>query len=176
MVRCLLILALVSNQLLSLGQGAMYICMGSDGTFCLETEPHTCTCCEQGQHEEADHDSNACACFCAQTEAGLISEDEECIPSCEITSSAQSPSTEEAVLINENGCGCVHLMIANGQSLPSPRMTYDSGLELNRQAGLAQPFFIPRNSGSTASLRFTSSAEIAFCKTRLDVCSLIMRC
>lgn len=176
MVRCLLILALVSNQLLSLGHGAMYVCMGSDGTFCLETDPHACTCCEQGKHEKPAHNSSACACSCTQTEVRLVPEDEKCAQSCEIVSSAREPSAEETVVTNEDDCGCVHLLITSGQSIPSPRVTFDSAFELNRHAGLPQLFSMSRSSLCITSIHFTTRAEIAFCKTRLDVRSLVIRC
>ena len=164
MLRCLLILALASNQLLFSGHGGMlYVCMGSDGEFCLETDPETCTCCKDGRHNEADHDTNACSCSCKKRETGLS------------LSECTSAASCETFVTNEYDCGCLHLIISNGQSAPATRMVHSFDLEWNR---FLAAFSLPDDycPACNLSLQSISDTGFAFCKPTLDARSLVMRC
>ncbi len=163
MLRCLLILALASNQLLFSGHGGMYVCMGSDGEFCLETDPETCTCCKDGRHDEADHETDACSCSCKKRETGLS------------LSECPLPASCETIVTNEDDCGCLHLMITNGQSAPATRTAHSFDLEWNRSL---TAFSLPVEYCLACNLSWqsVSNTGFAFCKPTLDARSLVMRC
>lgn len=163
MIRCLLILALASSQLLLTGHGGMYVCMGSDGAFCLETDPETCTCCKDGRHDEADHDTNACSCSCKKREVGLYALE------------GTSPASCETIVTNEDDCGCLHLVITSVQSAPATRTVHSFDLEWNR---CLTAFSLPvdYSPDCNLSLQSLSDTGFAFCKPSLDARSLVMRC
>lgn len=164
MIRCLLILVLTSNQLLFMGHGGMYVCMGSDGSFCcLETDPETCTCCKEGRHDKADHDSNACSCSCTKKESS----------SCAVEST--SATSCETFVTNEDDCDCLHLMITNGQSASATRTVHSFDLEWNRCL-TAVSLFADYCPDCNTSLQRISGNSFAFCKLSLDARSLVMRC
>ncbi len=159
----ILILALASNQLLFSGHGGMYVCMGNDGAFCLEADPETCTCCKDGRHDEADHDTNACFCSCKKREVGLCALE------------GTSPASGETIVTNEDDCGCLHLMITNGQSAPATRTVYSFDLEWNRCL-TAFSLLTDYCPACNTSLQCISDTGFSFCKPNLDARSLVMRC
>lgn len=165
MIRCLLILALASNQLLLTGHGGMYLCMGSDGAFCLETDPETCTCCKEGRHKEADHSSTACSCTCTKKQGSSHAEEENA------TSTRPTCGT---FITNEDECGCLHLIIASDRSTPATRAVHSVKLEWNRS--LAAFSLSDDSPGCIRSLQTAANTGFAFCKPNLDVRSLVMRC
>jgi len=163
MIRCLLILALASSQLLLMGHGGVYVCMGGDGVFCLETDPETCTCCKEGRHEDADHDSTACSCSCTNKEASSRTVKSVPATSC------------DTFVTNEDACGCLHLMIANLQSAPVTRTVHSFDLEWNRSlTAISLPVdYCPV---CNLCLPCLSDTGFALCKPSLDARSLVMRC
>ncbi len=174
MLRCLLIFALASNQLLSSGDGTMYICTGSDGSFCLETDPQTCTCCKQGQHIESEHNADACSCrqveFCKLPDETTRKKSRRTLPAIH-----QAPA-DNHLHNGEDGCGCVHLRVASGESTPVTRVTYNSSSNLSHCAGLH--CLLP-NKNSLASpilTRFIFGIEFALCRKPLDTRGVVMRC
>ncbi len=165
MIRCLLILALVSNQLLLTGQGEMYLCLGGDGAFCLETDPETCTCCKEGRHKEADHSSTACSCSCTKKQSSAHAEKEK---------ATSTTPTLGAFITDENECGCLHLIIASDRSTPATRAVHSVKLEWNRSLAT---FSLPDdNPACNRSLQPATNSGFALCKPDLDARSLVMRC
>ena len=92
MFRLLLIVALSLTQLLSLGTGSLYLCLGEDGHFCFESQPDDCTCCShevESEHEESDS--------CCSTV-------DQCPP--------KTGRSTYVVAVNDD-CECTHVLLPN---------------------------------------------------------------
>ena len=99
MFRVFTILALTFTQLLSLGTGPLYLCIGEDGSVCLDANPETCTCCESCSESESADESEESCCSC-----GHAHESNKTLPIANITET--------------DDCRCTHFLLSSGQSMP----------------------------------------------------------
>ncbi len=161
MSRWLLAIALASSQLLLPGHTGMYVCMGSDGAFCLEADPETCTCCKEGRHKKNEQTSGCCSC----SKREMISSDLD----------KTAASGGETFVANENDCGCLHLKITGGQSRPATRAVHSHQLRWDRSHSAV---LLPTLCGSSRGHFLQSLSASDFTSGRLSCCArcLVMRC
>ena len=123
MAKSFFILMLVAAQLLTGSGGSVYLCIGSDGSFCcVDSGPGSCTCC----HEHADESQVACR------SQECENADDRCAESCCEHQHADLPSDngrEERHV--DDPCGCIHVavMVPAGQPTSVARSSSASDRE-----------------------------------------------
>jgi hypothetical protein len=150
MLKLLLAFALASSQLLSLGTGALYLCIGGDGSVCLNANPESCTCCENCSEPESKDDRETCSCSCEHA-------------------CAVKATIAQKVIADVDGCQCTHLLLSSGQFRPQY-----SDSNLGRQLGsfvwLSFPPAVSLDDIATELTRSTNSAgaDLAVPSQRLN--------
>lgn len=98
MFRIALIFALTFSQLIPLGTGALYLCIGDNGSICFNSNPETCTCCENCSEPESKDGNDECCCSCGHSHASDV---------------------KVAIAVADcDDCQCTHLLLPSGQSMP----------------------------------------------------------
>lgn len=115
MIRSLLVLLLVATQLLAGSGGSVYLCIGRDGTACLDAGPESCTGCH-------DHDETADS-VCAGA---------SCMPSCGHHHHEQSSPPAEDQRAAADPCGCTHIPLMVAASQPTTRSRGSIATETER--------------------------------------------
>src|SRR5262249_41923595 len=95
MAKNLLSLLLVMTQLLSWSTQAVYLCVDSDGSICLDGGPDACDCCHHDDHD-CDHHG------CSQHHDPVL------VASCATQPAGQWEATE-------SDCNCWHIQILSQQ-------------------------------------------------------------
>lgn len=109
----LLLMTLIAMQLLSAGVSPMYLCLGCNGSVCLDGGPESCEGCTVSCRQEADAE---CSCHSA---AACGHDHEESL--------ATNPLAAEWTSV-EGPCCCTHLPIsvARAPNLTSSRVKFDA--------------------------------------------------
>ncbi|MBS0207766.1 MAG: hypothetical protein JSS27_02320 [Planctomycetes bacterium] len=102
MARLLLILMLMTTQLLTGSGASVYLCVGSNGSYCFDSGPDSCSCC----HEE--HETTGDGCKHEHDDAACNHHDE---------SQPVQPGTDRLTALDP--CGCTHIPVM----LPSDQPT-----------------------------------------------------
>ncbi|MFN0196606.1 MAG: hypothetical protein ACKVT0_07660 [Planctomycetaceae bacterium] len=115
MVRSWLALMLVAAQFLSGTGMPLYVCIGSDGTYCcVDTGPEACTCCRP--HDEHD----ACDEACCSELLTLKS-----TPAC-TDNHDREESSHRLTWLTGHPCDCTHVLISAEQRTFITRMSSTS--------------------------------------------------
>lgn len=118
MLRLSLILTLAVVQLLVGSGNAVYLCVSSDGKYCFDSGPLSCTCC----HHQEDSDSCehlGCDAATESCENGCCCHHRDQSPS----DSEQSQESEGVPTLATGECNCTHELVSNGHYASSPRAT-----------------------------------------------------
>jgi hypothetical protein len=93
MGKSLLSLLLVVTQVVPWTASPLFLCLGSDGSVCLDAGPAACTCCR-----DCEHDEDAC---CG---GGAGNERHEHGP-------ARVPDDHRGVWVADDDCDCAHVLL-----------------------------------------------------------------
>ncbi len=127
MAKRLLIMALVAVQCASWSGASLFLCLGADGSVCIDGGPESCTSCHE---EDAGHACCDCHSACQHDD-----HDDSCVP--------------HGLQLASDPCDCTHVQIAQSQA-PSvvAKSVAQSGLD--RTAAFVMPTTVDRHTFSAA--------------------------